>query len=170
MKETTQQYMDRIQAYIKGKDPMKIQKSTPKKLQKAVKHLTKKQMKRRPAAGKWSIAEILAHLADAEIVASWRLRQILSTNGTPIQGFDQEVWAETFIYGDRNANESLKVFRVLRENNLSLLKTVPRKLWDNHGVHSERGKETVGRVVQMFAGHDVNHLRQIEAIAKGLRK
>jgi uncharacterized protein YegL len=127
-------------------------------------------MRRRPAPGKWSIAEILAHLADTEIVGSWRMRLILGNDGTPIQGFDQDVWAETLNYVDRDPKESLKVFRVLRENNLAMLKSVPRKLWENHGMHSERGKETVERVVQMFAGHDLNHLQQIEKIAKASRK
>jgi len=71
------------------------------------------------------------------------MRLILGHNGTPIQGFDQDVWAKTFRYGDRNPKESLKVFGVLRENNLALLGSVPRKLWQNHGMHSERGKETI---------------------------
>jgi hypothetical protein len=170
MKETAQEYVKRIQGYLQGKDPLKVQKSTPKKLQKLIKPLSKKQMRRRPAPGKWSIAEILAHLADTEIVGSWRMRLILGNDGTPIQGFDQDVWAETLNYVDRDPKESLKVFRVLRENNLAMLKSVPRKLWENHGMHSERGKETVERVVQMFAGHDLNHLQQIEKIAKASRK
>lgn len=169
MKETTQQYVKRIQGYVEGKDPLQVQKSTAKKLQKLIKHLSKKEMKRRPAPGKWSVAEILAHLADTEIVAGWRMRMILGSDGTPILGFDQDVWAKTFAYRDQDPKQSLKVFRVLRENNLSLLKSVPRKLWENHGMHSERGKETMARIVQMFAGHDLNHVQQVEKIVKASR-
>jgi uncharacterized damage-inducible protein DinB len=170
MKETTQQYVKRILSHVDGKDPLKIQKSTPKKLAKAIKPLSKKQMRRRPGAGKWSVAEILAHLADTEVVASWRLRLILASNGTPIQGFDQDVWAKTFRYQDRDPKESLRVFRVLRENNLAMLKSVPHKLWENHGVHAERGKETVAHIARLFAGHDLNHLQQVERIAKSAGK
>lgn len=170
MKETTQQYVKRILGYVDGKDPLKVQKSTSKKMEKAIKPLSKKQLSRRPAPGKWSIAEILAHLADTEVVASWRMRLILGSNGTPIQGFDQDVWAKTFRYQDQDPKHSLKIFRVLRENNLSLLKSVPRKLWENHGMHSERGKETVAHIVRLFAGHDLNHLRQVEKIAKAARR
>lgn len=166
MKETTQQYVQRIVGNLNGKDPLKIQKSTAKKLQKIIKPLGKKELKRRPASDKWSIAEILAHLADAELVAGWRLRLILSTNGVPIQAFDQESWAKTFAYGDRDPHDSLRAFKFQRELNLALLKSVPRKLWENHGLHSERGKETVTHLVGLFAGHDVNHLRQVEQIAK----
>lgn len=167
MKETAQEYAKRIRGYVNGKDPLKIQRSTAKKLQKLIKPLSKKQMKQRPGQGQWSIAEILAHLADAEVVGSWRMRLILGNSGQPIQAYDQEVWADTFKYADRDPKESLKVFRVLRENNLSLLKRVPAPFWNHHGMHAERGKETISRIVEMFAGHDLNHLQQVEKIVKG---
>jgi len=167
MKETPQHYTKRILGYIDGKDPLKVQKNTAKKLQKLIKPLSKKQMKRRPAPDRWSVAEILAHLADAEVVGSWRMRLIMGSDGTPISAFDQDVWASTFDYGNRDPRYSLKVFRALRENNLTLLKSVPKKLWENHGMHSERGRETIAHMVRMFAGHDLNHLRQVEKIVSG---
>lgn len=166
MKETPQQYTTRILSYVDGKDPLKIQKSTSKKLQKLIKPLSKKEMKRRPAPNRWSIGEILAHLADAEVVGSWRIRLILGSNGAPIAAFDQDAWARTFDYAKRDPRHSLKAFRALRENNLTLLKSVPKKLWENHGMHSERGKETIAHIVRMFAGHDINHLRQVGKIAR----
>jgi uncharacterized damage-inducible protein DinB len=170
MKETPQEYTKRIRGYVDSKDPLKIQKSTAKKLQKLIKPLSKKQMKRCPGPGQWSIAEILAHLSDAEVVGSWRLRVILGNSGLPIQAYDQEVWAKTFNYAERDPKESLRVFRVLRDNNLELLKGIPRELWENHGMHAERGKETISRIVEMFAGHDLNHLQQVEKIAKAAKR
>jgi uncharacterized damage-inducible protein DinB len=170
MKETSQQYVKRILGHIDGQDPLKIQKSTARKMEKAIKHLSNKQMRKRPAPGKWSIAEVLAHIADTEVVASWRMRLILGSDGTPIQGFDQDVWAKTFRYENHDPAHSLNVFRVLRENNLALLHHVSRKLWQNHGVHSERGKETIDHIVKLYAGHDLNHLQQVKAIAKSLKR
>ena len=170
MKETAQQYTKRILSHIDGKDPLKVQKVTAKKLEKLTRRLSKKEIRRRPGPGKWSVTEILAHLADAEVVGSWRIRQILGADGTPIQAYDQNVWAKTFRYEDRDPRESLKFFRMLRENNLLLLKSVPRKLWENYGMHAERGKETIAQIVRMFAGHDLNHLQQIEKIAKSGRR
>jgi uncharacterized damage-inducible protein DinB len=170
MKETSDQYVKRILGYLDGQDPWKVQKSTAKKLEKATRRLSRKQMRKKPAPGKWSIAEILAHIADTEVVASWRIRLILGHDGTPIQGFDQNVWAGTFRYEDQDPRVSLKTFRILRESNLALLKQVPRNLWENHGMHSERGKETVSHIVRLFAGHDLNHLQQVKAIASTLRE
>jgi uncharacterized damage-inducible protein DinB len=170
MAETVEQYIQRIQGHVEGKDPLKVQKNTHKRIEKVIARLNKKQLRRRPGKGKWSIAEILAHLADAELVVGWRLRMILTSNGTPIQAFNQDSWASTFRYADRDPKQSLKMFRVLRANNLALLESVPQQLWKNHGLHAERGKETVAHLVRMYAGHDLNHLKQIEQIAKSGRK
>lgn len=169
MNETPQQYTSRIVSFTNGQEPLRIQRSTAKKLAAAIRGLTKKQLTKRPAPDRWSIAEILAHLADAEVTGSWRMRVILGKNGAPIDAFDQDVWAKTFNYQKRDPKKSLEAFRALRENNLVLLKSVPKELWENYGVHSERGKETISHIVRMFAGHDVNHLQQIQAIAKQAR-
>jgi uncharacterized damage-inducible protein DinB len=166
MQETPQQYTQRITGYMQGKEPLQVQGETAKKLAKLIKPLSKKQLSARPEPGKWSIAEILAHLVDAEIVGSWRMRLIIGSDGVPIQAFDQDVWAETFDYAARDPKVSLEIFRVLRENNLRMLKALPKNLWENHGMHSERGRETVAHLVRMFAGHDLNHLAQVEKIAK----
>jgi uncharacterized damage-inducible protein DinB len=166
VQETAQQYIQRILGHMEGKDPLQVQRETPQKLQKIIKPLNKKQLARRPEPGKWSIAEILAHLADAELVGGWRMRLILGSNGVSIQPFDQDVWAEILGYSRRDAKVSLETFRVLREANLAMLKSLSKNLWENYGMHQERGKETIAHIVRMFAGHDLNHLAQIERITK----
>jgi len=166
MAETAQQYVQRITGFVQGKEPLKIQQATAKKLQQLTTGVDRKKLTMRPSPGKWSVAEIVAHLADTELVAGWRLRLILGSNGTPIQPFDQDVWAQTFNYSKRDVKTSIEVFRVLRENNLALLKSLPKELWDHYGMHAERGKETVSHIVNMFAGHDLNHIEQIENIVK----
>lgn len=166
MAETPQQYTQRILGHIEGKDPLRIQQETHKKLQKLIKPLSKKRLTTRPDPKTWSIAEVLAHLADAELVGGFRMRLIAGSNGVTIQAFDQDVWADVLNYADRDPKVSLEAFRALRENNLRMLKALPENVWENHGVHSERGKETLAHVVRMFAGHDLNHLAQIERIAK----
>ena len=169
MQETTQQYISRMLSYVEGKDPLRIQRTTPQKLAKAIKGLDRKRLGRRPTPGKWSVTEILAHLADTELVGGWRMRLILGQNGTPIHAFDQDVWATRFDYGRHDPRQSLETFRVLREHNLRLLKSLPKNLWENYGMHQERGKETIAHIVRMFAGHDMNHLGQVEKIVKDSR-
>jgi hypothetical protein len=169
MGETAQQYIQRILGHVEGHDPVKVQRASAAKLKKLIHRLTPKQLKWHPEAGKWSIAEIVAHLADVEIVASWRMRSVLGANGTAIQPFDQDAWACVFQYGKRDVKQSLEVFRVLRENNLAMLKGLPPERWDNYGMHAERGKETIAHLARMFAGHDTNHILQVERIAGQLR-
>ncbi len=169
MPETAEQYIDRILGYVKGRDAIKVQRTTAPRLKKAIQGLTPSQLKWRPEPAKWSIAEVVAHLADVEIVASWRLRSVIAENGITIQPFDQDAWASVFEYRERDARRSLETFRVLRENNLAMLKDLPKQTWDNYGLHLERGKESIAHLARMFAGHDTNHILQVERIAKQLR-
>jgi Protein of unknown function (DUF664). len=169
MPETAEQYIHRILGYVEGQDAIKVQRTTATKLTKSIRGLTPKQLKWRPEPAKWSIAEIIAHLADAEIVASWRMRSVIGENGITIQPFDQDAWASAFEYRERDARRSLEVFRILRESNLAMLKEIPRATWDNYGMHLERGKESIAHLTRMFAGHDTNHVIQVEKIVKQLK-
>jgi len=167
MQETPQQYVQRLLGHIKGKDPLKVQRETPKRLAGLIRGLSRKQLTRKPAPDKWSISEILAHLADTEIVVAWRLRHVLGNNGALIQAYDQNVWAETFDYVHRDTKESLEFFQILRTSNLAMLKALPKRFLENYGMHQERGKESIAHIVRMYAGHDLNHLGQVENIVKG---
>lgn len=164
MKETAQEYIQRIRGKLAGQDPLKVQATTAKKLANFSKGVAPAKLRKRPAPDKWSPAEILAHLADVEIVQGWRMRSILGAPGTPIQAFDQDAWVVAGHYDKRDPRKSLEQFRVLRESNLALLKTLTPEQWKHHGMHSERGEESIERIVRMLAGHDINHLEQVEAI------
>ncbi len=164
MQETAQQYTQRILGYLDGKTPLDVLASTPKKLKKLVKDASKKKLGKRPEPEKWSVAEILAHLADVELVQGFRARMSLGASGAPIQGFDQDAWAREMDYASQDAAQSLKDFVALREKNLRLFETLSDEKWERFGMHSERGKETVRRISEMMAGHDLNHLKQIQAI------
>jgi len=110
------------------------------------------------------VAEILAHLADSELVRGWRMRHILGAPGTAIQAFDQDDWAVSGHYNKRDPRRSIEMFRVLREANLALLKSLAPEQWKHHGMHAERGQETIEHIVRLNAGHDINHTKQIERI------
>jgi len=164
VQETPQQYTDRMLGNIEGQEPLKVQAGTAKKLERVVKKASAARMRRPPAPGKWSVAEILAHLADCEIVAAWRMRQILGAPGTPTQAFDQDAWAAAGHYEKRDPRKSLEQFRLAREGNLALLKSLTPEQWKHHGVHAERGIESIEHIARMMAGHDINHTRQVERI------
>ena len=164
MRETVQQYVQRIQNKLVGQNPIKVQAATAQKLAKLMKRASPAKLRKRPAPDKWSPAEIIAHLADVEIVIGWRVRSILGAPGTTIQAFDQDAWVTTGHYAKRDTRKSLEQFRVLRDTNLALYKSLSPEQWKHHGMHSERGEETIEKIVRMMAGHDVNHIEQIERI------
>jgi len=164
MPETVQQYTQRILANAQGQDPIKVQSATPKKLARLVKGVPTAKLRKRPAPEKWSVAEILAHLADVEIVIGWRMRSILGAPGTPVQAYDQNSWVIAGHYEKRDPRKSIELQRVVREANLALLKWLSPEQLKQFGQHAERGQESLEHIVRMVAGHDINHIQQIERI------
>jgi hypothetical protein len=164
MKETPQEYTQRIVKHMEGKQPLAVQAATAKKLERLIKGVPTSKLRKRPAPEKWSVSEILTHLADAEIAGSFRMRLILGSPGTPVAAFDQDAWVISGHYAKRDPRKSVEQFRALREANLALLKSLTPEQWKHYGIHAERGQESIEHIVRMFAGHDLNHLGQIEAI------
>ena len=164
MQETPQEYTKRMIGMLNGQNPLKIQAATPNKLGRLIARASGAKLRKKPAPGKWSVAEIITHLADCEIVTAWRVRQILAAPGTPIHAFDQDSWAAALHYDKRDARKSLAQFRATREGNLALLKSLTPEQWKQHGMHAERGAETIEHLVGMMAGHDLNHLGQVERL------
>lgn len=168
--ETVTEYKERILGYQAGADPLVLQAKAPDVLAALVDGLSDEQLGQRAAPGKWSIREIVAHLADDELVGAYRIRLILSAPGTAIQAFDQDVWARTGKYSTRDIIDSLGLYRTLRFANLKLLRSLTAQEWDMFGVHAERGIESIRAIAMYFAGHDINHFRQIELIRGRLDK
>jgi hypothetical protein len=164
MPETPEQYRSRMYSHIEGRDPLVLLAAAPKKIERLLKGISPTTARRRPAPGKWSISEIVAHLGDAELVGGYRIRMILGAPSTPIQAFDQDDWAAALQYQKRDVHKSFDQFRVLREANIRLLKSLTSEQWKQSGMHSERGEESIETIVRMFAGHDINHRLQIERI------
>jgi DinB superfamily len=164
MNETPQQYSQRILGHVEGKDPLKAQSAAAKKLGRLLKGVPTSKLRKRPAPDKWSVSEIIAHMADTEIVIGWRIRSILGAPGTPIQAYDQDAWAAVGLYAKRDPRKSLEQFRAVREANLVFYKSLKPEQWKHFGMHAERGEESLERIARMIAGHDVNHIMQIERI------
>lgn len=169
MKETPKQYTQRMLGNVAGKNPLAVQAATAGKLARLTRGLSGAQLRRRPAPGKWSIGEILAHLADAEIVAGYRFRMMLNSSGGVIPAFDQNDWARNGRYDRIDPKRSLQAFTAMRVYNLALLKSLKPAMRKRYGMHAERGKESVAHYTRMMAGHDLNHLAQVERIARGFR-
>ena len=164
MAETAEQYRNRMYSYLEGRDPLALLAAAPQKLERLIKNASAAKVHQRPAPGKWSICEIVVHLADTELVGGFRIRMILGDPGGPIQAFDQDAWAAAMQYQKRNVRKSLEQYSALRQANITLLKSLTPAQWKQYGMHSERGMESVETIVRMFAGHDINHMEQVKRI------
>ncbi|MDE3108318.1 MAG: DinB family protein [Acidobacteriota bacterium] len=164
MQETAEQYKRKIYAFLAERDPVKLQAAAPATLAKLLKRVSPAKARKRPAPDKWSISEIVAHLADTEFAMGWRVRMVLGQPGEPIQPFDQDAWAAAMRYEKRDARKSFEQYRSLREANVALFKSLTPEDWKKSAIHPERGEQTVRVIVEMTAGHDLNHFSQIERI------
>lgn len=150
--------------FLAGQDPLKILVGTAQHIEAILEELGPERANAAPARGKWSAREIVCHLADCEMVFAFRLRQTLAEDHHVIQPFDQEKWAQTyFAYPSR---EALAAFNAARSWNLALLRSVPPDAYDKAVTHPERGMMTFQTIVETIAGHDMNHLGQLDVIAK----
>ena len=157
-------YIKRILSNVIGKDAFKVYSETPKKLKRLIRGLTERQLHTPPVRGKWSVAQIIAHLCDSELVMGFRYRMAIAQSGSPLQAFDENKWANSLRYDSADCKKKLELFIKMRQDHIALLSSVTAREWKQYGIHAERGKETVERMVQMMAGHDINHLRQIKSL------
>ncbi len=162
MTETAPQYIARIIGNLQDQDPLTVLEASPGKIAALIAGKSDADLHRRPASGNWSIAEIVIHLSEVELCIGYRIRMILGSNGASIQAFDQDAWATR--YPAMPVAPALETFRVLRSANLALLNSLTPEQWEQFGIHAERGKETIRHISRLNAGHDLNHLAQIQAL------
>lgn len=164
--EDRAKYAPAILALLGNREPIDVLRETPEAAKRAIGGLSADRLRTPEAPGKWSIAHVLRHLADSEVVWGWRLRLILAQDRPPLTGYDQDQWADRLHYEDADADDSLDALRVLRRDNLKLIERATPQDLKRVGVHSERGEESAGYLMRLFAGHDLLHLDQIDRIKK----
>ncbi|MBY0497318.1 MAG: DinB family protein [Cyanobacteria bacterium] len=166
--ELRAKYAPAVLELVGDREPIDVLRDTPGALARTVATLTPEKIRRREAPGKWSVGMVLRHLADTDVVWGWRLRLILAQDRPTITGFDQDQWADRLDYASADPNESLETFAVLRRDNLRLIEHATPEDLNRVGVHAERGDESAGHLVRLYAGHDLMHLAQIDRIARAV--
>ncbi|MEM1041811.1 MAG: DinB family protein [Bacteroidota bacterium] len=119
------------------------------------------------AEGKWSVADVVHHLADSDLVWSNRLRRVLAEDRPRIPGYDQDRWADRLGYASQPPDLSVGLFQAVRAANLRLLDAASEHDLQRVGLHGERGEESIADMVRLYAGHDLVHRAQIERILTG---
>jgi hypothetical protein len=122
------------------------------------------------APGKWSIRQLIAHLADSEMVGAQRFRQVIAEDNPALGAFDQDAWARNLDYARKQPKQSLESFRRVRAENYELLKSLPESAFERTGVHSERGAVTLRQLLDTYAEHAESHARQMQAIREEFKK
>jgi hypothetical protein len=164
MNETFDAYSARLIGLAGSDEPLSVLEQTPARISQLITGWSAGDLQWTSDPGRWSIAEIVHHLADSEIVFAYRVRMILAAPGTPLQAFDQDAWSRAQHAAETDAQASLALFRALRGAMLVLMRRLGDEELDRFGMHAERGKESIRYMQRLYAGHDRNHLAQIERL------
>ena len=164
----TEAYVAALMAALGSREPFGVLAEMPAVLRQAVSGLSSEQERTPEAAGKWSVKQVVQHLADAELVGGFRYRMILTHDSPTLPGYDQDLWAERLHYQESDLPTALDDFARLREANLRLLGAAKPADMQRFARHEERGEESLEKMIRMFAGHDTVHLRQIARIRRAI--
>ncbi len=152
--------MNPYASFLGGNDPIEVIGKTAFRLAESIRRRRGAGMLDAPwAAGKWSARQVLAHMADTEIMFAARLRQAIADDNHVIQPFDQNAWSTNYATVDVAAAQT--AFTALRAWNIEFIKAQPKAAWSKQLTHPERGTMTFRTLVETMAGHDLNHLSQI---------
>jgi hypothetical protein len=145
-------------------DPVIILGQTPAALQRFLDTVPAQIVASAEAPGKWSIREVVQHLADSELVGGFRLRMVMSHDRPALLGYDQDLWASRLRYRDVDVRDAFEQFTALRRANLRIWQQLSPAELGRVGIHSERGEESLEQMRRLYAGHDLLHLQQLERI------
>ena len=163
-------YVEAVLKLLGDSDPMAVLHETPLAIPRAIDGLSQQELRQPEVPGKWSIVQILQHLADSEMVGAWRFRLVLAQDRPPLTGYDQALWAERLHYEESDPSEAIELFTVVRRANLRLFERASGADLKRVGVHVERGAESLEHLRRLYAGHDLLHLRQIERVRRAVAK
>ena len=167
-KEEADGYIAAVLKLLDDKDPLVVLGRLISELENLVNGLTGEELRRPEAPGKWSILEVIHHLADSELVWAYRLRVVLAEKQPRITGYDQDRWASQLKYREANPEDVLELLGILRKTNLRLISSLSDEELQRAGTHNERGEESVEHMIRLYAGHDLVHSNQIARIRKSL--
>ena len=165
--QATADYVASLLQLLGDQEPFGILGATPARLAETVAGVPSDRLARPEAPGKWSVAAVLQHLADSEVVNGYRIRVILAADSPPIPAYDQDAWSSALRYHSADALLALRDFSAARAANLRLWTSLDGNSLERAGLHAERGRETIGRLIQLLAAHDLVHQRQIVRILAG---
>lgn len=166
--EQADAYSNALIGLVGTDDPVLVLRATPAALEAALKRFPADRLGIPESPGKWSAAMVFAHLADSELVTSFRLRMILAHDRPALTPYDQDLWASGLHYDRVSPAENVERFSVMRRANLVLWADATPQELSRVGIHGERGEESVERQRRLLAGHDLLHLNQISRIREAV--
>jgi hypothetical protein len=115
----------------------------------------------KPAPDRWSVHEILVHLADAEANSYVRCRRLVAEPGQAVMGYDQDEWARRCDYHAQDPELAVQLFALLRRASYELIRRLPESAWAATVTHSEYGPYGFERWLEIYERHTRGHIQQM---------
>lgn len=157
-------YIHAVLDLLGDQDPLTVLSATPGEVAALVGGLDADRLARPEGEGKWSMLQVVQHVADSEVVWGWRLRRVLAEDRPTLVGYDQDLWASRLGYAHAHLGRALALLTALRDVHMVMLEAATEEDLARVGVHAERGEESVAKMVKLYAGHDLVHRRQLARI------
>jgi uncharacterized damage-inducible protein DinB len=155
-------------ALVGDRDPLPLLEAAPDRVAETVSGLSEDAARRPESDGKWSVLQVLRHLADSEVVYGYRLRLIVAAERPEIPGYDQAAWTDALHYHRGTVADALGDYAAGRRMTVAFLRALDESEWERWGVHSERGKESVRQIATLLAAHDLSHEQQIARVREAI--
>jgi DinB family protein len=166
--DQAQAYIAAILAALGSRDPLDVLREMPAALRRAIEGLSPEQIASPEAPAKWSMLQVIQHLSDSDLIGGFRFRMVLAHDSPTLAGYDQDLWVERVHRNDTDVEAALNEFTAFRRANVRLLERTTPEERERVSLHAERGPESLGHMIRLYAGHDVVHLRQLARIRRAV--
>jgi len=166
--DETAAYVGALLGLLADQDPVEVLRKTPSTLDQFLAAAPAQILSVPAAPGKWAIRDVFAHLADSALMGGVRLRMVLAQDRPPLIGYDQDLWTDRLRYREVDVRDALEQFTVLRRSNLRLWQNLAPADLRRVGLHNERGEESLGHMRNLYAGHDILHVNQLNRIRQSV--
>jgi hypothetical protein len=165
-REAATSYTRALLELLGDREPLGLMDGLAKAVRGALDGVPADVLRRPESPGKWSLLETARHLVDTEVVYGYRTRLVVAQDEPSLPGYDQDRWAARLHYLEGDPALLVEELSVLRRMNVRFYRSLSAAERERWGMHSERGRESVDRIVKLLAAHDLVHRQQMQRIRR----
>lgn len=141
-----------------------------RKLKQAIRGLDASDLDAVPVAGKWSIRQVVVHLADTDLVLAERMKRVIAEEKPRLLAFDENLWVKNLHYELQSADDAADLLEMNRRLMANVFRLLPKEAFARVGIHSEAGEMSLAQLAEKSISHFEHHLKFLYAKREKLGK